>query len=240
MTLTNIHNLPDPLVRAVTFDNYDTVGDISVTGLLRPTQMAHLEAKHGTDVEEDVADRLWALLGSAAHEVLYRAGQGQMQERRLTMDVNGWTVSGKSDLYDPESGYIIDWKVTSVWSVIYEPAGRKEYHEQLNLYRLLLEANGYEVNGLQICAILRDWSERDRDRSKRPDYPAVPFKVIELPLWEKPFAMKFLENRVVAHQLAAEGDYVQCTDDERWLNNGTYTRCERYCKVAKFCSQHNG
>lgn len=240
MTLTNLHNLPDPLVRAVTFDSYDQVGDISVTGLLRPTQMAFLESIHQSEAQEDVADRLWALLGSAAHEVLYRAGQGQMQERRLTMEVNGWTVSGKSDLYDPESGYITDWKVTSVWTVVFEPKGRKDWHEQLNLYRLLLEANGYEVKGLQVCAILRDWSERDRDRSTRGDYPPVPFKLIDLPMWEKPFADKFLENRVNAHQAASEGIYDLCTDEDRWLNKGTYTRCERYCRVAPFCTQHNG
>lgn len=40
---TNIHNLPDAVVRALSYDDYDKVGDISVTGLLKPVQAASLE-----------------------------------------------------------------------------------------------------------------------------------------------------------------------------------------------------
>ena len=237
--LTNLHDLPPALVRAVTFDDYDRgKADISVTGLLRPPQMAYLEQLHEAEIEEDISERMWLLLGSAAHVIMERSVEApQIAEERLFMPSCGWTVSGKSDMYDPDTQMITDWKVTSVWSVIYEPQGRIEYRQQLNLYRLLFEANGYPVKGLQIFCVLRDWQKRDAE--KRSDYPAVPFKAITVPVWDKTEAQGFMTRRVLLHQKAREeGIYAGCTDEERWKNaKGEYPRCAGYCRVAKFCKQ---
>lgn len=239
MQFTNVHNLPDPIVRALTFDGYDVVGDISVTSLLRPTQVAALEVAHEHEITEDVSERVWQVWGSATHEVLYRATDKEnvIAEKRLTMDVAGWTVSGKADIYDLSTRVISDYKTSSAWSVVFDPQGRKEHQAQLNIYRLLFEANGYPVDGLRLVMILRDWQERDKNRT---GYPQIPIHVIDVPVWDRPFAEKFLENRVKAHQAASEGAFEECTDEDRWLNKGVYTRCERYCKVAQWCRQHNG
>lgn len=242
MRFTNIHNLPEPIVRALTYDDYNLGdADISVTSLLRPAQVAALEEMHADSITEDVSERVWQLWGSAAHEVLYRATDREavIAERRLFMDVEGWVVSGKADIYDKSTKTITDYKTTSAWSVVFEPEGHKEWHEQLNLYRLLFAENGYEVDRLQLVLILRDWSEKDLQRSKR-GYPALPIHIINVPVWEMPFARIFLENRVKAHQEAREGRYGPCSDEDRWMKDGVPVRCQRYCKVAPFCAQFNG
>lgn len=75
MNFTNIHNIEDSIARAVQNDPYSHSGDISVTGLVRPPQMAALEYQHRNEIEEDVSDKLWALLGSAVHVILDRAAR---------------------------------------------------------------------------------------------------------------------------------------------------------------------
>src|SRR3990167_2684259 len=98
MILTNVHALPDNIVRALTRDDYDVVGDISITSLLRPPQMAYLEDAHKDEITEDVSDLVWRVWGSAAHQILYWAQDKEavVAEKRLTMEVAGWTVSGKA------------------------------------------------------------------------------------------------------------------------------------------------
>lgn len=243
MTLvTNNHNLPDPVVRALSYDDYDQVGDISITGLLKPVQAVALERIHKDELPpEDVSERVWRLFGSAAHEFLYRSRDPDavIAEQRLTMDVAGWTVSGKPDTYDLNTKALTDFKTTSVWSLVYEPKGRKEWHEQLNLYRLLLEANGYEVRSLSVVAILRDWTKRDT--FKRTDYPAIPIVALNIPLWIKADAEAFLMERVTLHKAAREqGTWPNCTNEERWQNKTGYARCEGYCRASTFCKQFNG
>jgi len=238
-TLTNNYNLPDPVVRALSYDDYDQVGDISITGLLKPVQAAALEIIHKDHLPpEDVSERVWRLYGSAAHEFLYRSRDREnvIAEKRLTMGVEGWEVSGKPDTYDLTTRKITDFKTTSVWSVIFEPKGRQEWHQQLNLYRLLLEANGYEVEGLQVIAILRDWQKRDA--VKRNDYPPIPIVAIDIPLWDKAHAEAFMASQVRAHKEAREtGFWENCSDEDRWKNKNGYARCEGYCRVAQFCPQ---
>ena len=240
MILTNVHGLPDPVVRALTYDGYDRVGDVSVTELLKPPQMAYLQSQHDAEIAEDVSERIWQLWGSAAHEVLYRATNKDavIAEKRLTMELAGWTVAGKADIYDTETQEITDYKTASVWSVVFEPAGRVEHHQQLNLYRVLFEANGYPIKSLRLIHILRDWNRKDS--LNRSNYPRIPIHVLNVPLWPQEEAEAFLARRVMLHQAAREeGRYDGCTDAERWINaKGDYPRCETYCNVSSWCDQY--
>ena len=114
MRITNKYGLPESIVRAVTFDSHRREGHISVTELIKPPQMRHLEIVYDTEIEEDASDRLWALLGSAVHVVLERASlENVLREERLRMQVSGWTVTGQPDLWH-EPHHLKDYKVTSV------------------------------------------------------------------------------------------------------------------------------
>ena len=215
MKITNKAGMPEPFVRAVSYDDYDRVGDISITELIDPPQKVELQRRHDDEIEEEAAERVWMLLGSAAHEVLRRAGEGgsgnYLQEERLTMHVGGLLVSGKPDLLDA-AGIISDWKVTSVWSFMF--GDKREWIQQLNLYAALYRHCGFEVRGLEIYAILRDWV-----KTKQADerYPTVPALRRPVPLWDPGAADRFLAHRVDLHKRARFGsEWEPCTDEERW------------------------
>ena len=101
--LTNKMNLPLAIKRAVENDPYDPSGsDISTTRLIAPPLIRHLEIKHQDEIEEDVADRIWALLGSSVHHVIERAKtEKDLSEIRLFYKdddiTNEWTLSGQFD-----------------------------------------------------------------------------------------------------------------------------------------------
>ncbi len=96
MTFTNKYNLPETLVRALSFDGY-TPGEsnISTTSLIGPPRIFQLKKRHKDKIEEDVIEKVWSLLGQAAHVVVERAeGRNSITEERLYLTINGWTISG--------------------------------------------------------------------------------------------------------------------------------------------------
>jgi len=216
---TNRHNIDPAVAQAVMSDDYELVGDISVTGLIRPPQIAALEAAYGNQIEQDVSDGLWRLLGQSMHQVL-QAGRlaGTIQEQRLTVEVLGWQVSGAFDIYYEQSNTIKDFKVTSVWSYIF--GGRSEWQAQVNLYAYLAEQNGIQVDELKIVMLLRDWNKSGLQGNA--DYPPIPFVEVGISKWPSEFTQRFLEERVTLHQLARGGDYPPCTDEERWAQPETW------------------
>jgi len=161
MNITNKKHLPELLVRAVKNDPYSSgnLTDISATTLIRPPQQVALQREHGSELVEDAADRVWALLGSASHAILERAaGPNDISEARYYADILGWKVSGQVDLIESD-GTLDDFKVTSVWSV--KDAienGKSDWEEQLNILAYLARVNGEQINKLRIIAICRDWS----------------------------------------------------------------------------------
>lgn len=216
MALTNRLNLPHSIVQAVTNDPYKGGGDISVTQLILPPYLRLLRKKHPP--QEDVADRIWALMGQIGHSVLERyTPVNALKEERLFTKVKGpvetWEVSGQFDLL--EEGILTDFKYTSIWAGM--NGGKVEWEQQLNLLRLLCDEKyentydgRYEVDKLQIIAIYRDWQ-----KSKVGDegYPKSQIDVIPIDLWDKQKASAYLHERVSLHQNA---DPEPCTDMERW------------------------
>lgn len=73
MRLTNKHNLPDTIYEAVKADPYRGGGWISTTKLIDAPQIRVLSKKYKDELEEDVSDMLWALMGSAIHHILERS-----------------------------------------------------------------------------------------------------------------------------------------------------------------------
>ena len=281
--ITNRLGLPKAIVDAVKNDPY-TKGksDISVTQLIQPPYQRKLRLE--TEVIEDASDRLWSLVGQVGHGIVERAYPvafneaakdltpaeclakfGVVAERRLFMDIAGWTVSGQFDVIEGDK--LWDYKFTSVWSVKGET--KTEWIHQLNLLRLLAIHNGIDVKQLGICAILRDWS---KGKAKQGDYPKQQVEAVEIPVWTPEETMAYLEERVRLHQ---ESDPPICTDLERWkkddvfatmrqgrksaiklhesyqqakaqvdtlgkdhyveVRKGEYTRCQEYCNVAHNC-----
>jgi hypothetical protein len=81
INLTNKHNLPDTFVRACLHDTHVVRGDISVTQLIDAPQIRQLRRKH--DVQEDVIDRIWMLMGTAVHHILELSEIKYVEARKL-------------------------------------------------------------------------------------------------------------------------------------------------------------
>jgi len=218
LKLTNKYGLPEPFVRAVSYDPYRRVGDISVTELIQPPQVVELTRQHEGEIVEDASDRMWMLGGSAMHVVLERVEvDNALQEERLTLDVGGWTISGKPDLYEAD-GTLWDYKETSVWSFML--GDKPEWEAQLNLYAYLLHEHGFPVTRLMILAKLNHW-----ERAKRNDdgYPSAPGLAKEIPLWPVDKQRAYLVCRVMAHQYARRnGVWAMCSPEERWARPDTW------------------
>jgi len=220
MKYTNKFGLPSPMVKALTHDDYDyeATGDISVTSLIKPPRIRQLEIRYADQLVEDVSDRIWLLMGNMGHVLLEWADvKNALQEERLSCEVLGWTVTGKADLYEPPAT-VSDYKITSTWSVIYV---KKEWEEQLNLYAHLYRGAGFNINKLQVVAVLRDWV---KSRARRePSYPQVAVQVVPQKIWPDP--VPYLESRVSMHQMAvklADDDLPYCTAEERWEKETGY------------------
>jgi hypothetical protein len=227
--LTNRYFLPRPLVRALERDPYSRGDcDISVTQLIQPPRKVELERQHASEMIEDASDRLYALYGQIAHTILERAADSSIVEKRLYAECLGWKISGQVDLIED---LITDYKLTTVWSV--KDGHKQEYIDQLRILRWLCHMNGIEVKGLQNVLLFRDWRP-----SESLKYDWYPPKVLVMPVEMEDILhdVAFTSLRVDAHQQARLGGALpDCTDEERWLRNGKYIRCESYCNAAPFC-----
>lgn len=247
-TITNRMNLPAGLVRAMELDPYSNEGShVTASTLADPPLLQALKHKHEGELEEDASERIWALLGQAVHVIVDRGAQqvvGVESEKRLSMDVLGWKLSGAFDHFSLESGTLSDWKCTSAFTIVYGDR-IADYEKQLNTLAHLLEHSGRKVTTLEIIAILRDWAARDVERVK--NYPTQAVVVVPLKLWSKEKRQAYIEERVVLHQRAREqlaagnAELIEpCSDEERWAKKDrkgvkTYIRCNGYCPVKKFC-----
>ena len=115
------------MYRALSHDGYmagTRQANISVTSLIGPPKINQLKKRYSDQIVEDAADRVWALLGQSVHKVVELAGgETEMTEKRLYMEINDWTITGQTDLYETENHTISDFKVTSVFSFLLKKPG---------------------------------------------------------------------------------------------------------------------
>ena len=120
MKYTNNLNLPEAIVEAVKYDDYDAgEADISVTSLIGPSLLRQLKKQHKDEVVVDVADQIFRLTGQALHEVLRRANANDTAEKRLFAEIDGKTISGQFDTLSLRSDTLSDYKETSTWSIAF-------------------------------------------------------------------------------------------------------------------------
>lgn len=243
MQLTNKHNLPDAVVRALGFDNYSKGdADYSVTEIIDAPRIRALQWLHREKIERDVTDNFFSLLGRAVHQILEWGAErtpGATAEERLflTTNVDGVdvTVSGSMDLQEAagKGVDISDYKCTSVMSFQSE---KSSWDEQLNLYaHLVRETKGKKVRSLRIVAFLRDWTKSKAKRD--PNYPQSPIAIQKIALWHPDDAASFLQERLRLHMNAGEavmcGDEPEmCSAEERWEDDPTFAVLKKGGKRA--------
>lgn len=233
MKLTNTYNLPDTLVNALSWASRKPSEGFSVTGLISPPRIAELTRRHWDEIEADISDMIWLAFGTAVHAVLERGELPEsLVEERLSVMRNGVMVRGKADLLYQR--ILDDWKVTSVWTLIYNPDGREDWEAQLNLYRWLYHMQGFDdIEKLRIIAILRDHSKSKAKREN--DYPPIPIATINIPMWTLAETEAYLDSRIQLH-LSARGlpddQLPMCSDKDCWAKPTEYAIMKRGNKRA--------
>lgn len=225
MKITNNYNVPEPLVTLASKEYYSKgASQYSVTELMAPPKVKRLREKYDAEIEQDVSDMLWSMLGSALHVVMERGQtEGYISEERIFAKVDDVTVSGAIDLQKvtPEGIVLIDYKFTSAWAVMQE---KTEWQQQLNIYKWLVETvKRKKVVGLQICAFIRDFSRHET----KEGYPNSPIHMVDIPMWDSVTTETYVRERLEMHRNAKvaqdfEEELQPCSDEERWMSETTY------------------
>lgn len=224
MIIKNPNNLPQALVLAAKDDGGHSYvpNRISVTDLIGSPWLRSLKLKHGGEVEVDVEDMTWLLLGKAFHLLMDTYSPSEhTSEQKIEVPVGGTTIVGVPDAHG--DGCLYDYKVTSVWSLIL--GEKKEWEQQLNCYRWLLSQKGINIEKIQIIAILKDHIMR---KAVESDYPKKPLIAVDIPMWSLEETEEYIMSRLEAHK-----EITPCTTEERWSKPTTYAVKMKNVKTAK-------
>lgn len=225
----NKHNLPQSLVDSLVgqprdYGKFDWKS-ISITTLIDTPRLAILKQRHWDEIEMEISDMLFALMGSAAHSVLEKAkSPTRLIEGDLKQTIDGIDIVGRYDLFELDTRTLCDYKMTSVWSFILpQRESKSSYEKQLNCYAYMLGKIGEKVKALRVIALLRDWARGQAMKDR--NYPQIPFVDIGVKLWTKEEQLKYIKERIRLFKeglLLSDNDIPLCTPEERWQKETTY------------------
>jgi len=225
MKITNKQNLPAPIVALVSRNYYSKgASQYSVTELMSPPKIRRLREQYDGEMEIDVTKMIASQLGTFMHGKLEaKEVEGYTNEERIFTEVDGVVISGAIDLQQQVEGgvVIIDYKFVKAWSV---KQGKDDWTTQLNIYKWLVESvKRVPVKGLQICAIIKDYSAHDTSEG----YPEAEAVMIDIPMWDSVTTEAYVRKRLEMHRNAKVnhefGEELQaCTDEERWMSETVF------------------
>ena len=217
--ITNKLNLPQPFVDAATNDHKYKPHRYSVTEVLGGTCEAILKRRHVGEGEEDVASRVWAILGSAAHKILQEAKgtDYQLQEQWFKVNVGDYELSGIFDLYDAVKKTVTDWKVTG--TIKWQKQEFDDYRMQVLIYCWMLRQKGYEADNGEVIMILRDWSKSKARFDK--EYPQLQVQKVSWKFTDNDFeeVKQYIFNwfaNVAEQEKLRDSDLTPCSPKNRW------------------------
>lgn len=236
MIITNTQNLPKPFVDAVQ-RNYEYKDKrYSVTSILKGYKENLLTRRYANQIEQDVADSIWLIFGTAVHKVLEESNDDEHLYKELKLEWqldNGYTLSGIIDLYDATSKEVIDYKTGSIWKVKFDEW--EDYRKQLLYYAVLLKQNGYECNKAKNILLLKDHSKREAQYDS--NYPQFPVYTKEYYFTDEEIenakqeiietftTLKSLEN-------ASDDELPTCTKQQRWAKDDKWAVMKKNNKKA--------
>ena len=220
MEITNKLNLPEPFVRFAERQHHRK-SDYSATELIKSPRQVLLKQRHSGNIKKDVSDLVWALFGTAVHKVIEGGeGENELSEGYFLEEIGGKMISGTMDHYTSD-GVISDWKTCSVYKIL--NGDFKDWEQQLNIYAYLAKKAGFDVTGIQVVAIMRDWLRRKAKFDAR--YPEHQMSVITFNLWTEREQLEFIKQKVsklIQAENLADEDLPFCTPEERWAKEGLW------------------
>jgi hypothetical protein len=205
-------------------ERYSKSGDYSVTDIISPPRVVHLKKRYGHLAQPDLGASIPSILGTAIHEYFEKYLElwidkhdydGYTLEEQVQISRMGRKISGRYDIREGDALY--DLKSIKVWKLIFDP-NLDEYHEQQNLYRLLVYLDkGITLNELNIVAIYKDWQEGNALRDR--NYPQQQVIEYGLSIWDLDRTEKFLDTKLaelIRCEDLSDEELPVCTRDERW------------------------
>lgn len=236
MKITNELNLPQPFVSAAESEHRYTPKRYSATAVLKGVREAILQRRHDDEIEQDAADMVWAVFGSAVHSILENSQEtdSQLKENYLVVDMpNGYQLSGIFDLYDDATGTVTDYKTASTWKVIF--GNYSDWRKQVLIYVWMLRQIGFPARTGQIVAMLKDHKKSEVIR--KADYPKHPVVVVQFDftLEEIEKCGEWLKERFEAIEQAEklpDDELPVCTEEDRWRRPDKYAVVKKGRKTA--------
>lgn len=218
MKLTNKLGLPDVFMDLCAEDEYDKgEADFSTTELISPPWLRMLQSRHDDEVTEDISQRFWSLSGNAKHYILEKIAKRNpdryIAEERYYIEIDGYKIGGKLDLYDKQENHLWDYKESSVWKLSF--GDFSDWTAQASINRYILSENGIHPAKASNLCLLKDWKQRDSKRKR--DYPIAPMVPVHLHLMTKEVTLRYIRDRVKLHADARErGIATVCDAKDRW------------------------
>lgn len=198
---------------------------ISVTTLCDSPQVKYLKNKHRKEIDKIIASDpiRWsynAFLGRAVHLLLESSGFDRVMEQTIEDEFEDIKIYGTPDAVDLAGKCLEDYKTTSAWALLEAP--KREWVNQLNLYRWMLQRKNIKIETMKVYAFIKDWSERDAKEGGK--YPMKPIVEIEIPDWKEVYKKPTDEDIIrmfVARHKADPSTFI-CTDKEVWRKETVY------------------
>lgn len=220
MKITNKMGLPEAIVSACSTERHTPKGTYSATTLLKGTREILLTSRHFDEIEQDVADMIWAIWGTAVHALLEEQDTAGVKEERLEIEVLGRKVSGQIDHQDLESLIITDYKTASTWKVIFNDFD--DWDKQALIYAyIILIAKDVKMTRARFIALLKDHSKSKAQKDS--SYPQSPVHVHELEITDEKLEEieQFIFAKVkslVENENVIDKGLPLCTAEERWAS----------------------
>ena len=217
MKITNKLNLPEGFVKAVSTEKYNQPDSLSATTLIQGIKQIILTERHWEELEDDVADRIWAIWGQAVHSLLEIEGENDFTEQKMSFKIGKIAVTGTIDNYDMKHGVICDYKTASINKVRFKDFN--DWYLQGMIYAWLLTKNNFPVSRCRFIALLKDHSKSEAMRDYQ--YPKEPVYIYEFPVTPQALFKigVFIKNKVDEYQRynALDDNVIPpCSPVERW------------------------
>jgi len=217
MKITNKLNLPEGFVKAASTEKHNQPNTLSATTLIQGIKQIILTERHWEELEDDVADRIWAIWGQAVHSLLEIEGENDFTEQKMSYKIGKITVTGTIDNYDMKHGVICDYKTASINKVRFKDFN--DWYLQGMIYAWLLTKNNFPVSRCRFIALLKDHSKSEAMRDYQ--YPKEPVYIYEFPVTPQALFKigVFIKNKVDEYQRynALDDNVIPpCSPVERW------------------------
>ncbi len=171
MIYTNIHNLPDRVIKQLPLPRKPEERILHVTELLSSPREHTLLLEHWDDLEVDFSVFLDTLLGTALHKYQESLNK-QRSEIKLSGKIGQFTIVGTADSYDPDTKTLRDTKVRPVGTLKY-PSFKEDLAKQLNCYSYFLSQTDLEIKHLEADVYYRDWKHWESNKSNKVRYAVM-------------------------------------------------------------------